>query len=309
MKAIEPIKIRFIKLGGGGEWEQSCIENNTVRLDYNSPHHQESLDGNWDVVRAYWLKMRNDDKGTATRDVNQIRDFYELKEDDVWITFYKRKMYWCHASSKVIETEVGGARIRNVIGKWSSVDKKGKELRIENIDGRVTQVQGFRGTICSVDLPEYLIRKINGETIAETENAKESLRKLKSDVEKLVQGLWWHDFELLVDLIFSNIGWQRVSVRGKTEKDIDLDVKLPATGKRAFVQIKSSTSREEIESCIEKYKGYDEFDAMYLVYHTCKSDLTGIEGRDSDVYLWDVKKISSLVVDTGLVEWLIDKRT
>ena len=43
---------------------------------------------------------------------------------------------------------------------------------------------------------------------------------LKEKVENLIQGLWWNDFELLVDLIFAKSGWQRVSVLGKTE-DVD----------------------------------------------------------------------------------------
>jgi hypothetical protein len=87
-------------------------------------------------------------------------------------------------------------------------------------------------------MQDYLIRKINGQTTDEVENAKLSLTRLKSDVRDLIQGLWWHDFELLIDLVFSKAGWQRFSVLGKTEKDIDLDIYSPTTQKRAFVQIK-----------------------------------------------------------------------
>lgn len=308
MPVIPPNMIRFIKLGEGGEWEQSCIQENTIRLGYHSPHHRDSLAGNWNTVREFWLKVRNGNEGAATRDVNQIRDFYELKESDIWITFYKRKLYWCHAAREVIELE-DKSRIRRVIGSWSSTDLNGKPLRIENLDGRVTKVQGFRGTICSVDLQEYLIRKINGLAIAEAESAKASLQRLKFDVEELVRGLWWHDFELLIDLIFSKAGWQRFSVLGKTEKDLDLDVYSPATQKRAFVQIKSTTNREEIESCIKSFGEYEQFDEMYFVFHTCNSVLTDIDARSPNVHLWGLEKISGLVVNAGLVEWLINKRT
>lgn len=266
------------------------------------------MDGNWNVVRKFWLDFRSGNEGAATRDVNQIRDFYELEENDVWITFYKKKLYWCHAASEVIELD-DKSRIRNVIGGWSSTDINGRPLRIENIDGRVTKVQGFRGTICSIDLQDYLVRKINGQTINEVENAKSSLEKLKSDVEDLIKGLWWHDFELLIDLIFSKSGWQRFSVLGKTEKDIDLDVYSPATQKRAFVQIKSTTTRTELEAYIDTFNEYEQFDEIYFIYHTCNSDLSDLESRYPNIHLWGLRRISGLVVNTGLVEWLINKRT
>ena len=76
MTQIAPEKIRFIKLGEGGEWEQSCIHEGTIRLGYHSPHHQDSLDGNWNAVRQFWLNIRKGNEGAATRDINQIRDFY-----------------------------------------------------------------------------------------------------------------------------------------------------------------------------------------------------------------------------------------
>ncbi len=307
MQPINPKKIRFIKLGERGEWEESCIKENTIRLGYRSPHHNDSLNEDWERVKAYWLQERNNNQRVATSDVNQIRDFYELEETDLWITFYKRTLYWCLASKEVIELE-DQSRIRKVLGQWQSTDIYGKALRIENIDGRITKVQGFRGTICAVSLPEYLIKKINGQSIELVENTKQTLDKLKSEVADLIQGLWWHDFELLVDLIFSNAGWQRFSVLGKTEKDIDLDVYSPATQKRAFVQIKTATTRAEIERYIKSYDGYDQFDEMFFVFHTCDRDITDIGASKKNIQIWDLKKISSLVVNAGLVDWLINKR-
>jgi len=308
LQLIAPNKIRFIKLGEGGEWEHPCIHENTIRLGYHSPHHQDSLNGNWGEVRKYWLNVRQGNEGSATRDINQIRDFYELEESDVWITFYKKKLYWCRAARGV--KELGDkSRIRQVIGGWSSTDLNGQPLRIENIDGRVTKVQGFRGTICSIELQDYLVRKINGQTIDEVENAKSSLDKLTLDVEDLIKGLWWHDFELLIDLIFSKAGWQRFSVLGKTEKDIDLDVYSPTTQKRAFVQIKSTTSQAELKAYIGTFNEYEQFDEMYFIYHTCYTDLSSLESCYPNVHLWGLKRISALVVNAGLVEWLINKRT
>jgi len=56
---------------------------------------------------------------------------------------------------------------------------------------------------------------------------------LKTAIRPLLQSLWWKDFELLADLIFTQSGWQRTSVLGKTEKSIDLELLSPVTGSTA----------------------------------------------------------------------------
>lgn len=303
------MKIRYIKLGDGGKWERYCIEEQqSLRIGYKSPHHQESLSGDWDTVRNFWLSARNGDKGAATRDLNQIRDFYELSESDIWITFYRRKVYWCHAHKEVHELE-DGSRIRAVIGSWSCFDKNGSPLSIENIDGRITKVQGYRGTICGVALPEYLLRKINCEVQPEIQSTKEALVALKLNIETLIKGLWWNDFELLVDLIFSQSGWQRISVLGKTEKDIDLDVFSPVTQKRAFVQVKSTVTANQILSYREIFNQHHQYDEMYFVFHTFSGILENLKIDDPRVAVWDISRVADLVIKAGLIDWLLAKRT
>lgn len=303
------MKIRYIKLGDGGKWERYCIEEQqTLRLGYESPHHQESLSGEWDTVRHFWLSARNGNEGAASRDLNQIRDFYELSESDIWITFYQRRLYWCHAHKEVHELE-DGSRTRSVIGSWSCNDKKGSPLSIENIDGRITKVQGYRGTICGVELPEYLLRKINGEVQPEIQSTKEALAALKENIENLIKGLWWNDFELLIDLIFSQSGWQRISVLGKTEKDIDLDVFSPVTQKRAFVQVKSTTTANQIQSYREIFNQHPQYDEMYFVFHTFSGNLENLNIDDPRVAVWDISRVADLVINAGLIGWLLAKRT
>ncbi|PTC00788.1 hypothetical protein C9975_05630 [Thalassospira xiamenensis] len=300
--------IRYIKLGYRGEWETSSIEEEQViRLGYESPYHQESLHGNWDPVFDFWLKARKGKQSSATRDVNQIRDFYELRESDIWITFYKRKLYWCNAYEDVHERD-DKSRIRKVVGSWSCKDKSGNPLSIENIDGRITKVQAYRGTICGVSIPDYLLRKINGEVQPEVQKAKVALADLQNKVEELIKGLWWNDFELLVDLIFSQSGWQRISVLGKTEKDIDLDVFSPVTQKRAFVQVKSSTNASQIRSYHEIFSQHHQYDEMYFVFHTFSGSREKIEVNDPRVSIWDISRVADLVINAGLISWLLAKR-
>lgn len=308
MNKLVPEKVRYIKLGSGGDWEKWCLDNDAIRLGYESPYHNESMNGEWEVVRSYWLEARNDNEGAATRDLNQIRDFYELTEDDLWITFHQRKLYWCKVSNAV-EKLKDGSRVRKTIGKWSCKSLNGQVLTIENIDGRVTKVQGFRGTICGIDLQDYLINKINGHAQPEVETAKQQLGLLKNSIKDLIKGLWWNDFELLVDLIFSSSGWQRISVLGKTEKDIDLDLFSPVTQKRAFVQIKSSSNAEIFRNYIKTFSEYEQYDEMYFVVHTAGDELKSISSDKMNIHLMDLDRIADLVINAGLVNWLITKRT
>src|SRR5690554_2269905 len=125
-----PVKVRFIKLGSGGNWEAPCIEEqHTIRIGYESPFHEHSLKGDWEPVWHYWREARKGDSGAATRDLNQIKVFYEASEEDLWITFYQRRMFWCHAHKEVTQLD-DGTRIRRVIGRWSCYDKSGRLLAL-----------------------------------------------------------------------------------------------------------------------------------------------------------------------------------
>jgi hypothetical protein len=90
MDPIKPQHVRFINLGEGGKWAASCIKEGTIRLGYESPLNQECLEEKWELVNQHWLKIRKGNKSTAANDLRQIRDFYELEENDAWITFFQK---------------------------------------------------------------------------------------------------------------------------------------------------------------------------------------------------------------------------
>jgi hypothetical protein len=310
--AIAPSTFRFIKLGEQGYWEKSCIEEGTLRLGYESPHHAESLAGDWNTVRDFWLTVRTGDHKEATvkRDINQVKDFYELDSNTLWFTFYNRKLWWCFAQPDVTELE-DQSRIRKAVNGWSCNDLKGRELTVQNLDGRVTTVQGFRGTICGLrpELHEYLTSKINGNTTKDVDDALAHLASLTESVKRLVKGLWWKDFELLADLIFSQAGWQRTSELGKTQKSIDLDMLSPVTGRRAYVQVKSSANIGTLRQSIEEFNAMEAFDEFFFVAHTTDRGIADFTSGDHRIHVIDVDRIADLVISAGLVRWLINKRS
>ena len=305
MSEVRATKAYFIKLGKGGEWEEECIlHDNTIKLGFNNPLHEECLAGEWDQVHKYWMGWGKS-KGEATKTTNQIKAFYESDDETLWITFFRRRLYWCFAEEKVTQGP-DGTRIRPVKGKWSYQDTYGVPLTLDNLSGKLTKVQGFRGTICTVREFEYLIRRLNHKKLPAVQKAEDTLTTLFGDIEPLIQNLTWKDFELLVDLIFTHAGWQRTSVVGSTQKTIDITMISPVTGNRAFVQVKSKASMSNFESYIEEYREMDEFDEMYFVVHTKDGSFEGWQDTP-DIKLWDVEKLSRLVVNSGLVSWLMKK--
>lgn len=305
MRKIKAEKAYFIKLGRSGKWEEECIfSENTIKLGFINPLHDDCLAAEWDKIYKYWIGQGKK-KGRATQITNQIKAFYESGEDTTWITFHKRKLFWCFAERGVIKLS-DGSRIRKVKGKWSSQDINGNKLSLENLSGKLTKVQGFRGAICKVKEREYLIRRINHQKLPEVQKAENTLQTLLKEIQPLIQNLTWKDFELLVDLIFTHSGWQRITTRGKTEKSLDLGLLSPVTANRAFVQIKSRSTMSEFQDYIEEFKSLEEYDKMFFVLHT-KDKSLDVWQNEADIKLWDVKKLSLLVVNSGLISWLIEK--
>jgi len=299
--------VRFIKLGEKGRWEKECIEgpHPCLRLGFATGHHAESLAGQWQALTDHWRNVERKTPGKTTEFLNQVKAFYTLGESTLWVTFYKRKLYWCRAHSTVTELR-DGSRIRRVIGAWSSTDLKGRELLVDNLSGALTKVQGFRGTICKVKAADYLIRKLNGETQPEVAKAEQALNELECALVPLIRRLGWKDFELLTDLVFTQAGWQRVGALGKTEKSIDLDLMSPVTGRRAFVQVKSQADLKTFLQYKESFEGMDQFDEMYFVVHSPTADLAK-HSDDSAIKLVTVTRLAELVVSAGLARWVLRK--
>lgn len=161
MEKIEAFSIKFIKLGKGGKWEDYCIKNNVIMFELNNPNHDQCLLGEWDDIYddLFRQSTKNTDKKKkqeATTIKNQAKDFYTAPSDVMWITFYKRKLYWCFAEDQVEERRIESnnesvrVRVRKVKDNWRSTDINKNDLFVQNLSGKLTMVQMFRGTICDI---------------------------------------------------------------------------------------------------------------------------------------------------------------
>jgi hypothetical protein len=191
---------------------------------------------------------------------------------------------------------------RLVSGGWKHTDINGDALTKERLAGSLTKLAAYRGTSCSVDVADYVIRRINGLKLPDVEKAIHALSEIHSAVIGLIRLLEPKDFELLVDLVFAASGWRRLGVVGKTQKTLDLDLMLPSTGERAFVQVKSRTTSHELAEYVTALDQAGPFDRMFFVYHT-----GAISTDDDRIVVIGPDKLSEMVVEAGLTSWLIRK--
>lgn len=305
MEKINPDEALYIKLGSSGEWEHECIyENQTLRLGYMEVDHDECLRGEWDKVAEQCKSFRSD-AGVIKRDVNQIRKFYEVGEDILWVTFHANRLWWCF--SKPVVTQLSDkTKIRPIIGRWKCTDIEGHTLRMDQLSGSLVSMQAFRGTICSVHESDYLINKINGAIPKQVKEAQVAFSKLVNRLEKVIQNLHWKDFEILIDLIFRQAGWQRVGPLGETQETLDLDLLSPITEDRYGVQVKSKASLADFENYQHRFEDMRGYSNLYFVVHSPSSDLMNTTSHHGFELILP-HEVARLAIKYGLTEWIIAK--
>lgn len=312
MKPIKPdTRVLYIKLGSSGMFEKECIEGtqNTIKLDYHEVSHVMCLEG-WDLepVRKWFVENEKTTEGTATSHKNQIKAFYQEPDTTMWITFYQSRLWWCFAKPEILYDQKTGFKTRTVIGEWSDRDLKNNLLTTSNLSGKLTQVQGFRGTICEVKEKKYLLEKINCEISEERKELEIARKNLKVRLIKQIEHLNWKDFETLIDLIFRQSGWRRMAQIGKATKTIDLELLEPVTGNSAVVQIKQQSDLNEFRSYEGKFLGMTQYDTFFFVVCQPTPELKSFSS-DSSIKLFFGEQIAELSISLGLVDWIITRTT
>jgi hypothetical protein len=125
---------------------------------------------------------------------------------------------------------------------------------------------------------------------------------MKEAVLGMIKLLGPKDFETLVDLVFSTSGWRRQGVVGKTQKTLDLDLMLPSTRERAFVQVKSKTTPGELADYVARFEELGSFDRMFFVYHSGEASTD-----DERVTVIGPDMLAEMSLDAGLATWLLRK--
>lgn len=292
----------FIKLGERGSWEAECLRDNVLRLGYQQAPDDQCQQGNWEAVRQSLLALGHS-AGVATRHTNQIRIFYEAGEDSIFITFMGGALHWCRPTGPVEALE-DGSRRRGTVEGWRNTSLQGNILYTDRLSGNLSKVQMFQGTICRVREKDYLLRKLSDELSPKAKAADEAEHTYLSVIIDFMQMLNPKDFEILVDLIFARSGWIRTGEVGGSQRFADIELVLPSTGDRAFVQVKSKTHDASFGDYLNLWEQTDVYDRMFFAWHT--GDIK-VDAIPAGVTLLGPEKLSRMVLDAGLASWLRDK--
>lgn len=284
-------------------WADDSIKNGIVRLGWRGIPLSEIHDGNWDRIKDR-LAVEHRHKGTVTVDTERLRDLATSTSKDVWITFHGSRLWWGSMADSPIE-EDATSKFRRLARPWSDSDTAGRVLIANQIPGRISQMQGFRGTVCAVRERDALVRLLNAQSSPAYIGLQSQRQALVQAVVPAIQELHWKDFETLVDLVFRQAGWRRRSVLGETMKFADLELEEPMTGDSYQVQIKSRAD-------IADFHGYEAefssrgFRKLYFVVHSPTAALRAASGSD-EVELVLPERLAEMVVDHGLLGWLGDR--
>ena len=248
--------------------------------------------------------------GMAAREVGQLirelRDFYTLGPDCLWVTLAEGSLWWGFAEPEVSALRDGGDEMgvvaRTIMGGWSSQSILGDELLITQLSSRVTQVRAYQRTICSLREIDAVCRAINGRADDAVEQVLLAEAAMVDAVAALIEGLHETDFEILADLTLTALGWRRRSRLGDTLADADLYVEQPATGERALVQVKSRAGQALLDDYVARSDA-DACDRMFFLCHSPEDALDA--GGRADVHVWSGRILAGKVVAAGLTPWVI----
>lgn len=307
-KLAHPSAVRYIKLGKGGVWAADAIASGIIPFGFRKITHAPCVAGDWERV-AQELKAAGRTTSGITQGLRELRDFYDLGDDCLWVTFADGHLWWAFADAEVLPNADDGAdgprRFRRTVDGWHRHSLTGDPLAVRSLSSALTRVAGYRMTICAVEREDYLLRRIRGEE----EPLVTEMRALRSHMEtavtRMIAGLDWRDFEIMVELIFTRGGWQRQSALGTGEVDIDLLLDNPTTNETAWVQVKSSASQATLDDYLERFRRDGSAQRFYFICHSPKGNLS--LPPSSQLHLWAGVDLARSALAAGLLDWLIER--
>ena len=311
---MEPIVIRnayYVKLGRGGKWADDSLSKGMIRIGWRNQTVDDINNWREAAIRETEIRSREKDgsptaKSAVANDVSAPSKIVHSTPEDVWITFHGPYLWWCRVGKDGIEQDAI-SKYRTAGGRWSNCDIEGNRLIINQLPGRLSMKQRFSGTICGFDEDQLddLHRLLNNQPSEDFLAVSRAKATLTKQVEGGLSLLHWKDFEILVDLVFRNAGWRRGSCVGETMKSVDMELEEPITGYRYQVQVKSDATIADFTKYADEFDGND-FEKLYFVAHNSKEKWANAPKYDN-VELILQERLAEMVVDFGLVNWLLKK--
>lgn len=260
------------------------------------------------IAKRKWVLLR----------FNALELFCKATEEDIFITFYKGKMYWCNPSNEPIKrydenSQTDFTKLRKTKNGWkcSPINDAEKIFNSNEISGQISKTQAFQGTFCSFTPNETQIinRLINGipnPVVKEIESNKDIILE---KIEQLLQDLHWKDCEILADLIFQQSGWRRISMSGGSMEFVDMEYVEPINNYHYAVQVKSGAKSTDLDEYCKELKGRS-FEKMFFVVFNPDESINEKLHRiyqDKGMEILYGKRLANYIFDLGLLHWLLKK--
>lgn len=296
----------YIKLGRGGEWETDAIGTGKLRLGWRQQSVEDINAGRWQIIEEQ-LRAKDQGKRVAatTSDLNALKLIAASGVEDLWITFHQAKLWWTHLAPGPVEQD-NISKFRRTAEPWRDRAADGRLLVINTLPGKISQLQGFRATVCRVSCGDLLQRTLNATPSRLATEIRDQRETLAQHLAEAIKELHWKDFETLVDLVFRAAGWARVSVLGQQEKAYDLILRESITGNQYVVQVKSRAGLTDLQTTIASFAPED-FQRVFFVVHSPDPGLESETDVSEHVKIVPPELLGKLAMDAGLVEWLADK--
>ena len=308
----------YIKLGEKGKWAEESIAKGIVRIGWSTILLEDINNGNQDTIRKVikdYYDVRGKKNGSK-QDYNALKRFVDATENDVFITFYENKMFWCNLVNGPVELDTI-SKFKETKNGWSCnpINSKDKIFYSNEISGTISKTQAFQGTLCKfndteIDIIFRIINGIQNPKVAEIDHKKKEICTL---ITSLVNNLHWKDCEILTDLIFQQSGWRRISMPGGSLEFMDMEYYDPINNERYIVQVKSGANLsafKEYENKFNEMKNKlinSEYRKLFFVaYHPDKFILNYLnENKNIEILLGN--KLSEMIFDLGLLNWVLKK--
>ncbi len=309
MESISAEKVRYIKLGVGGAWEQQCKDDRVMRVGLSTGHpliQQWALAGEWGKIAQDWRDSGHS-ASVATRYTNEIREYFEDDGTTLWVTFINSSLHYAFLAPGRPTPLDDESSFRPVQGEWRNVDlREGKVLAKSRLSGTYTNLASYRGTSCWVPDPQRLVARINGSASPAVSKVQEAQRLLVESGAAILKMLGPKPMETLADMLFTAAGWRRTGGVGGTTKDFDFYLEHPLTNELAVVQVKCSATQRELDEFVEKFTSSQVYARGFFVHHSSSKPLSTADER---VYLMDAEAVTEQVIELGFMRWLIEENS
>lgn len=311
----------YIKQGRGGAWAQHSFDAGIIQLGFGQVPFDECPQPGpapeiWDALTSRLVELaRSAGVKQPTRDVGQVRLFYEASESTIWFTFHARKLYWCFSSLAIERAtaqsmaSTGATRFRRVDGTWSDKALDNSDLWIAAITGRLTKNSRNPRTLNLLTgqdvrrLKDKILGKPSSEAVAVLKGRQQLVRTLTEAIGTLNE----NDFEILADLVLSRAGLRRSTAIGGDQPTIDFEGTALFSESLIHVQVKAGGLPETATKAtvlLERLASLTANGGRAILVGNVDEHQWG---DTAPVQLVGRRNLAEYCVEYGLVDWVVQK--